>query len=155
MDLAELQKKAIDTCRAHAEATLEGTYQVEALEPTLEWDPLDLRTVFEQPMTVWRACSAFEVLLDEADRPVGYVDHDKWTECAWRDLPEQEAVSLVRATGLVPGSFELTGRARGERECLELTFEELAARPPRRIRVRVNPSRRCVISIVPEEEPAP
>jgi hypothetical protein len=149
LDRADLERRSADACRKHVEATLEGEYVVDALEPDLEWDPIALAHVFDQPMVVWRALAGFEVLLDAHDRPVGFVDEDKWLRCAWSELPQGEAVALARATGFVPPEVPLASIARGERECLELLFA--APGKPGAVRARLNPARQAVISVVPEE----
>lgn len=150
---AELERRCVDACRKRVEATLEGEYHVEPKAPALEWDPIALAHVFDQPMVVWRALSAFEVLVDDRGRPVGFVDEDKWLRCSWAELPQDEAVALARATGLVPPDLSLASAARGEKDCLELVFA--AARGPGGARVRLNPSRAAVISVEPLPEGAP
>jgi hypothetical protein len=149
---ATLRDRAVDACRKRVEATLEGEYVIEALEPEHRWDPIALAHVFDQPMIVWRALSGFEVLLDDRDRPVGFVDEDKWSRCAWAELPRDEAAALARATGFVPAELPLASAARGEKDCLELVF---AARGRGAVRVRVNPSRAAVISVEPVPEATP
>jgi hypothetical protein len=153
LDRAELERRSVDACRKHVEATLEGEYAVDPLEHALEWDPIALAHVFDQPLVVWRALSAFEVLVDGEDRPVGFVDEDKWLRCAWEELPRDEAVGLARATGFVPPEARLLSSGRGEKDCLELVFAE---RPGARaaVRVRINAPRRAVISVEPLAETA-
>jgi hypothetical protein len=148
-----LRDIALEACQEHVGATLEGEYFVEALEPNLAWDAVLLRHVFDQPMVVWRALAGFEVLLDDRDRPVGFVDEDKWLPCAWTELPSDEAVALARATGFVPAELPLASAARGESDCLELLFA--AAGKPGAVRARLNPARKAVISVVPEPEVRP
>src|SRR5512135_2265271 len=145
----DLRERALAACRKHVEATLEGEYHLEPLAPTLEWNPVELRHQFEQPLVVWRAYGTWEVLLDEHDRPVGFVDGDKWGGCAWKALAPGQAEALARATGLVPPGLALAGEARGEKDCLELTFADGKGVP--RLRARVNPARRAVISVEPLE----
>ncbi len=150
----ELQDKAVEACRKRVEAALEGEYLVEPLEADLEWDPVSHRHVYDQPMVVWRAYGAFEVILDAQDRPVGFLDEDKWLRCAWRDLPEAEAVALARASQMVPANLALVGRSRGEKDCLELVFGEKEGSRDG-VRVRINPVRKAVISVVPFAEDGP
>jgi hypothetical protein len=148
----DLRAKALAACTAHIEATLEGTYHLDALPNELEWSPVELRHHFEQPLVVWRAYDTFEVLLDAQDRAVGFVDGDKWGSCAWRELPPGVAEGLARATGLVPAGFTLGALRRGEKDCLELVFEE--GKRPDKLLVRINSARRVVISVEPLREPA-
>lgn len=143
----ELERRSVEACRKHVEMTLEGEYIVEPLEADLEWDPVSLAHVFDQPMVVWRALAGFEVLLDGRDRPVGFVDDDKWLRCEWKELPREEAVALARATGFVPAELPLASAARGEKDCLELVF--VAPRGAAGVRARLNPARRAVISVEP------
>jgi hypothetical protein len=146
----DLRAKALEACQKHVEATLEGEYHLEVLPHGLEWSPVELRHQFEQPLVVWRAYDSFEVLLDERDRPVGFVDGDKWRSCAWHELPRGAGEALVRETGLVPGGLALAREGRGEKDCLELVFADGRQAP--RLRARVNPARRAVISIEPLPE---
>lgn len=153
LDRAELERRSVDACRVHVEATLEGKYALEPLAATLEWDPIALAHVFDQPLVLWRGLARVEVLLDARDRPAGFVDEDKWLRCAWEELPEAEAVGLARATGFVPAGARLLSRRRGEKDCLELVFGE---RPDAAggVRVRINPARKAVIAAEPLEVPA-
>jgi hypothetical protein len=149
----ELRNKALGACAKHVEATLEGTYHLETLPHELEWSPVELRHHFEQPLVIWRSYDTFEVVLDEENQAVGFVDGDKWRSCAWQELPVATAEALARATGLVPARFALTNQQRGEKDCLELVFSE--DRLLGRLRVRINPARRVVISVEPVEESPP
>jgi len=147
----DLREKALGACAAHVEAMLEGAYHLETLPHELEWSPVELRHHFEQPLVVWRIYDTFEVLLDEKDRAVGFVDGDKWRSCAWKELPGSVAEALARATGLIPARFALTATQRGGKDCLELTFAE--GKLPGRLLVRINPARKVVISVEPVEVP--
>jgi hypothetical protein len=149
----ELERRCVDLCRKRVEATLEGEYLVEPQEPSLEWDGISLAHVFDQPMVVWRALTGFEVIVDDRDRPVGFVDEDKWLRCSWAELPREQAVTLARATGFVAPELPLASAARGEKECLELVFA--AKGKPGGTRVRLNPARAAVISVEPLPEAAP
>lgn len=152
LEAAKLERRSMDACRKHVEAVLEGDYAVECVEPTLEWDPIGLAHVFDQPMVVWRGLAGFEVLLDERDRPVGFVDEDKWSHCTWAELPREAAVALARATGFVSADLPLASAVRGDKDCLELIF---GAPGKGGARVRVNPSRAAVISVEPLQEARP
>jgi hypothetical protein len=142
-----LRSKALEACRKHIEATLDGEYDLEPLEPFLAWSPLDLRVQHDQPIVVWRAYGAFEVLLDETHRSVGFVDHDKWLSCTYADLLPGEAEALARGTGLMPPGLVLVGEERGEKDCLELRFADTERVV--RLLVRLNPDRKAVISVEP------
>ncbi len=150
---ARLRDLAVEACRKRVEETLEGEYAVEPLEHVLEWDPIGLAHVFDQPMVVWRGLAGFEVLLDDRDRPVGFVDEDKWLRCAWAELTQAEALALARATGFVGDELPLASAGRGEKDCLELVFG--APGKPGRVRVRINPARKAVISAEPLPEASP
>ncbi len=147
----DLREKALVACAEHVEAMLEGTYHLETLPHELEWSPVELRHHFEQPIVVWRIYDTFEVLLDEQDRPVGFVDGDKWRSCAWKELPADVAEALARGTGFVPARLAVTATHRGDKDCLELVFAEGTL--PSRLLVRINPARKVVISVEPVEGP--
>jgi hypothetical protein len=143
-----LRAKAIEICIKHIETQLEGEYLIEPLDADLEWDPISLRHVYDQPMVIWRAFGAFEVILDAHNQPVGFVDEDKWLSCSWHDLPPARVEALARATGLVLPIMKLSKSLRGEKDCLEVVFEDETAEI---IRVQINPSREAVISVRPGE----
>ncbi len=151
IDRAELQQRALQAAQQHVDATLEGVYRLEALTPTLEWSPIELRQVFELPLVVWRAYGTFEVLLDDGGRPVGFIDSDKWLSCAWRELEPAKAEGLARSTTLVAPDWTLGEQKRGEKDCLELLFVDARGIP--KVRVRLNPARQAVISVLPVEAP--
>jgi hypothetical protein len=159
VDLDTLQKKALADCLAFAEEHLSGEFRAEPVpmpaDEALSWDPMELRYVADQTVVLWRRYSQFEVVLDAEDRVVGYVDHDKWLKCRWEELPEEEALSLARTSGLLRPELKLVEARKGEGDCLELYLREQGRNPPPGLVVRINPALRVVISILPEEEARP
>ena len=145
----ELMQRAIEECRRHVESALEGEFLVEPVASHESWDRIALRRRAKIDMVIWRAFAEVEVLLDEEDRPVGYVDPEKWTDCAWEPVSTADAERWVRDTGLVPTGMRLDSAARGEKDCLELVFRS-DEQGIRSVRARVNPRRKAIISVVPE-----
>jgi len=156
VDLDTLQKKALADCLALAEAQLSGEYRAEPVaapaDEALVWDPVELRYVVDQTVVLWRRYGQFEVVLDEEDRVVGYVDHDKWQKCRFEPLPDGEALSIARTSGLLRPGLRLIESRKGEGDCLELRLEEPGPKAAPGLVVRINPVRRAVISVLPAEE---
>lgn len=153
LELDKLKGKAVAECLAHVEQHLEGTYWIDPIpEPadeSVSWDASLLRYVYDIAMVVWRRYGHFEVVLDADDRIVGYEDHDKWLECRWEPLTDEEALAIARASGLVRSAIRQVKSTRGERDCLELMLELAAPEGAERLQVRINPARRAIISILP------
>jgi len=149
----QLQDRSREDCLRHARQDLTGELKVELGQADPHWSPVALREVFEQSMVIWRRIGRFEVLLDEDDVPVGFVDPDKWEDCRWRDLTEWDIRDLVGRTRLVRDGFAVRQAGRSRGDCLEAVLVEEPGDPnPKLLRVRINPSRRAVISLLPEQE---
>jgi hypothetical protein len=155
VDLDTLQKKALADCLAFAEQHLSGEFHAEPVPvpaaEALSWDPVELRYVVDQTVVLWRRYGQFEVVLDEEDRVVGYVDHDKWQKCRWEPLTDGEALTIARTSGLLRPGLRLVESRKGEGDCLELRLEEPGRNAPPGLVVRINPARRVVISVLPPE----
>ncbi|WP_342377427.1 hypothetical protein NVS55_38985 [Myxococcus stipitatus] len=155
-----LRKKAVEDCLALAERELTGAFHAEpVIVPDAEavtWDPIELRQGVDQTVVLWRRYSQFEVVLDDEDRVVGYEDHDKWQKCRWEPLTDDEALAVARTSGLLRPGMTLVRSRKGQGECLELLLRESLGREATADWVvRINPSRRAVISFLPvEEDPA-
>ena len=150
IDEQALQQQAHDDGLDHAQRIFEGAFIVELGEPQQRWDPVRLRQVFDQPMKLWRHMSDFEVVLDRENRPVGFIDHDKWTDCRWEALTDAEIVDLVAVVGAFEGDLAVVHTVRGEEDVLEADLQE--TRPYGKVywyRVRINPARQAVISLMP------
>jgi len=149
----ELQDKARADCLAHVRTIVADDLKVQPDEPRSRWRPSQLREVFTQAIVLWRRFGRFEVLLDDRDAPVGFVDPDKWEHCSWRQLSEWEIRELVRRTHLLREALAVEDVCCGEQNCLEAVIvEDPAGERPRRFRVKINPSRRAVISLLPETQ---
>jgi hypothetical protein len=158
-DLEALQKKAIEDALAFAQEHLSGDFVAEPIpqadDAALKWDPVELRYVADRSLVLWRRYSEFEVVLDADDRVVGYVDHDKWEKCGWEPLTNEEALSIARTSGLLRPGLELVEARQGEKGSLELRLAAPREAPSQGLRVRINPARRAVISVLPAEEGSP
>lgn len=156
VDLDTLQKKALADCLALAEEQLSGEYRAEPVpipaEDALAWDPVELRYVVDQTAVLYRLYGQFEVVLDADDRVVGYVDHDKWQQCRWAPLSDGEALTIARTCGLLRPGLRLVESRKGEGDCLELRLEEPGRNAAPGLVVRINPTRRAVISALPADE---
>jgi hypothetical protein len=149
----DLKKKAQQDCLKHAEGTVRGELKVELGDFDRYWSRRELRHVFDQAMVIWRKSGTFEILLDENNKPVGFVDPDKWDKCQWQPMGDWEVRAMVQQTGLVAEGCGIENICRGERNCVEATVIEKPAEPDsRRFTVKINPSRRALISM--ELQPA-
>ena len=148
----DLRDKARKDCLEHVRQVLRGEMDVELGASEISWSLTDLRHVFDQPMVIWRLAGGFEIVLDETNRAVGFVDPDKWQDCQWQPLAEADIRQLVDATGMVGKGYSVEDVHRGDRECLEATLAEGGPQKvARRFTVRVNPARRAIISLEPEQ----
>ncbi len=147
----ELRRKAETDCRALLKQHFKQEPLIEVLHSQTEWDDSELRHIYEYEAQVWLAAGEFDVILDETTRPVGYVDHSKWRNCAWEEFPRSRVVPLAAETGFVPPNSLLIGYTRGTNGSVEarLLTEPSRADSPRYV-VRINPVLGRVISVVPE-----
>lgn len=151
LDEGTLREQALDDCRTHAEATLDGDLDVEVVESELAWDPVALRHVFDQSHLVWRRFAQFEVVVDGAGRPLGFIDGGGWEECEDAPLDLEDALELARQSGWFTPELEAAGGlVEGELGSRILDVED-RGRPPgrRRFTIEVNPKRRVLISVLP------
>jgi hypothetical protein len=153
LDLDKLQKQAVTDCLEHVKEHLEGEFHVEPIpeppEECLSWESSLLRYVYDVGLEVWWRCGQFEVVLDAQDQVVGYVDHDKWLECRWEPLTDEEALRIARSSGLLRQGLRKLDARQGEKGCLELLVEVLQGQKAEQVQVRINPARKAVISILP------
>lgn len=146
LDPSQLSQTAHDDCRKHVELLFEGAYHVEVLNHGTAWNPRELRNVFSQSMTVWRQYGEFDVILDAQNTPVGYIDHDKWTGCAWRELTPEQVKAIVSPLDPLRADVEIRSIARGERDCLEA---RVGVGGVAEFLVRINPARAAIIAFIP------
>ena len=149
----ELIQKAHDDCLAHAQEVISGDLEIDLEEADLEWDPIQLRHVFDQPMVVWRRFGEFEVVLDDEDRPVGFIDAGGWKDCEWAPVAQDQALTLAGSSGWLSTALEpVRELTRGENGSAILEVIDLA-RPANRQRftVEINPARMAIISILPQD----
>lgn len=151
----QLKQQARDDCLAHVKQTLPGEFAIEILDSNLEWDPDDLRHLFEQVMVVWHKFGQMEILLDADNRPVGFVDETKWQDCRWSSMSEDDVIALAEKTGYVEPGASVLSMQEGRRGCVEAILGETGEdATEKRFRVEINPRIKAVISVVPvvEEE---
>lgn len=153
VEFTSLRQRAHDDCLRHAQATFTGELMVELGESDQIWNPVELRHVFYQPMIIWKKYGDFEVILDEMNQPVGYVDHEKWHDCQWQALSRAEVLDIIFQTGMVHEDIVVEEEQPGERGCLEVLFKEMRGHLGlKRFRIQINPLRRVLISILPVSE---
>lgn len=146
IDPAQLSQTAHDNCLQHVTSLFEGEYAVQVLGNQTNWNPRELRQMFEQAMTVWRKYGEFEVILDEHDTPVGYIDHDKWTGCKWRELTPEQIKAIVSPYDPARADLTLHDIRRGDRDCVEVRVK---VGNEAEFFARINPERLALIAFVP------
>lgn len=149
----KLKEKALSDCQQHVSTLLSGDMLVEPNEESqLSWNEVELRHYFSQHMVIWRRCAGFTVVLNAGDEPVGYIDDDKWAECEWAPMSHESIVELAAETGFVPAESSVLSDELGDKDCIKARLSTNPEEPdaPRYI-VQVNPVRRRIISILPEE----
>ena len=147
----ELRGKAEGHCREAVALVSPAECRVDVVRAATEWDDEDQRFVYEYEATLWLAGPAFDVVIDEAGRSVGYIDSSKWRVCSWKPMPRERVAQLAAATGYVPETAAIIGYGKGEKGCVEARFltDPRNAASPRYI-VRVNPILEKVIAVFPE-----
>lgn len=146
----QLRALAVNRAQGHLDGILRRKVEVDIAATHVEWDVTDLRMVFAADMVVWYPTGTFEVVLDEANQPVGFVDEDKWADCQWVPLPRERLMELVMGSGIVADTAAIADVRKGDRNCAELTVTTDASRADAaRLHVRINPATERVISIVP------
>ncbi|MCH9680319.1 MAG: hypothetical protein K0V04_02710 [Deltaproteobacteria bacterium] len=147
-----VREQAVAACSDHAEAVFGAPLAVTIDSSEAQWDPLWLREVLVQRMTISRVMQDLEVIVDAAQRVVGFVDHEAPPANGWVLLDGAAAQALVVGTGIVPASAVIRSSRRSADDRLELQLQL----PGGELRVaRVDPVRGVVISIEPWTEGAP
>lgn len=148
----ELRGKAEADCREAAARVSPAECRVDVVRAATEWDPEDMRFIFEYQADLWLAGPAFDVIIDEEGRSVGYIDESKWRACSWKTMTRARATEIAAESGYITRSAAIIGFGRGERGCLEARFLTDARNPAsRRYVARINPVLEKLISIIPEE----
>lgn len=152
LDTEVLRDQAHADCLAHAKAVVGGDLEVELRDADLRWESIELRHVFDQPAVIWRRFGEFEVILNDRNQPVGFVDPAGWKECRWTPIDGDVALALLRETGWMSDALHALGNVtQGERGCAEIRVRDsFRAESEGLFVVRINPASRKVISIVPD-----
>lgn len=149
----ELRTKAQESCLEHARREISGELLVELLDSDLEWDPIILRHIFDQPMVVWRRFGEFEIVTDEEGCPVGFLDSSHKVDCKWMQLSRDEALLLAMQTGWLSSATEAVSEIKqvaGGAGRLEVR-DTLRPVGEDRFKITLNPVTKKVISILPSD----
>ncbi len=154
-----LSTLAVAQCRNVASPRIQGELFIEVNASEVNWNPLQLRHVYEQQMTIWRKYSGFEVIQDEAGEVVGFVDHDKYAKSVGGLLSEAEAQELVRKAGVLPPDCRLIRLREHKLDDLLRTFRATyvlaeATETYSQVEVEINSTTREIIAVrpVPKKE---
>jgi len=151
MQPEDLQLKALKHCSDHAQREIGGEIYVEPKDHESEWDDIFLRTIHNQAMVIWQQYGNFKVILNDLNHPVGFIDSGKWKKCSWRPMSYSEVKNLV-----LHNSFEIHKRLKikdigqGENNSLEALLVDPNDKNIR-YKVRINPSLKHIISILPAD----
>lgn len=114
LDPETLQTKAQEDCLAHASELLNGDFLIEPVEGGSAWNPVELRRIHTQSLTIWRKFSSVEIVSDEWGRPVGFHDRGAWKDCIYRDVSASEVLALIPYLSFVPGPFTVLSIESGD-----------------------------------------
>jgi hypothetical protein len=149
LPLEVLQEKARADGLALAREVFGGEVLVDTGEATVEWNARDLRFIYDDVLTVWKRFTTFEVIVDDGDEVVGFVDEDKWSDCRAAPLADERAIELLRETGLFRGRLTVVGRSAGPEGCVELLVRSDTHPQGLVRRVLINPVTCAVIAVEP------
>jgi hypothetical protein len=148
----ELRGKAEADCREAAARVSPNECRVDVALAATEWDPDDMRFIFEFEANLWLAGPAFDVIIDDLGRTVGYIDESKWRACSWKPLTRARVTEIASESGYVSKAAAIIGFGKGEKGCVEARFLTDARNPAsKRYVARINPVLEKLISIMPEE----
>lgn len=151
MSVPDLEKKASAACEAAAKTLTGHAVVLESLESEIEWDDRDMRHSYEYAAEVFAEGPRFDVVVNAANQPVGFVDWSKWRECQWVPFAREKVVLLAAETGLVSPTALLISFSRGEKGCVEARILSEPENPSSlRYKVRINPYAGRIISMLPE-----
>src|SRR4051794_33462243 len=122
-DTPELTARASADCLRHATDTLKGDLTVDTVDQERSWNDSTLRHVFSQTMNICHRLNTIELIFDQQESVVGFVDSERWNDCEWRELGPASVANLVRTEQI--GQLDLIVREmrRGPRDCLEVVCE--------------------------------
>lgn len=154
LEKEELETLARDRCGAHAKQALNTPVEIVNDAQTQEWDPILLRTVFFQKMSMWRKYGAFDVITDANAAIVGFVDHDKLEGEGGGALSRDELSALFQSEPLIPRTasisdtqtFQHTSGLEVQRALLNLRYPVAGTL---KMEVLINAKRRAIAAIRP------
>jgi hypothetical protein len=150
----DLAEKALRTCREHAAKTLKGDLFIEIVSAEKEWDKVQLRTVFDQSMVIWKRYGGFDVILDRHGLVAGFVDHQSYRdtgdlEMSARDLPPILAGERLIPPGAVMIRFA-QHRPAVDTKTYKATYRLRHPTPDYDgLEVEVNPKKKTLIAVRP------
>jgi hypothetical protein len=154
-----LSTLAVAQCRNVASPRIQGELFIEVNASEVNWNPLQLRHIYEQQMTIWRKYSGFEVIMDEAGEVVGFVHHDKYAKSVGGILTEEDAQAAVRKAGVLPSDARFIRLREHKLDDLVRTFRATyilaeATETHSQIEVEINSITREIIAVrpVPKKE---
>ena len=146
----ELVERGEALARAVADAALGGPVHVRTEASRVEWDDHRNRHVHEQELSIWKAFALLDVILDEQQRVVGFVDHEAYRRADDSSgLGDEDIRGLVADDELLPAHTRVVGHAfspgpEGGR-LIGVTVEH----GERRWLVEINPARRVIAAVRP------
>lgn len=154
MEKAKLEAIASDHCDSHAQEVLTSPVSISIDAQESAWDPIQLRTVFAQQMSLWRKYGSFEVIADSSLRIVGYVDGDKCEGEGGGALPREELLALFQSEPLIPRTASIIEiQSQRQTSGVELQRVLFSLRWPvgglTKMEVLVNAKRRAIAAVRP------
>ena len=140
-------------CLARARRHYDGDLVLIDTGSGRRWNRMLQRDVVSQSIAIFERITAMEVLLDRDGNAIGFFDEQQWRGCAAGEVSDEEALDLVRETGILDGALRIVERAAAERGAIELVVEEAGLYGETyRVTALVNPVLHSLISLLPATE---
>ena len=143
-----IQRLAASDCLAHATGVLERQLAVAVDTTHVAWDPMRLRHVLEQRMTVLQPLVDLEVILDAAGDVLGFIDHAAPAPSIGEEMPDADLTAALLATGVTGAPFVVRARRREPDGTLAVVLTTAAGKT---MLARLDTGRGAVVSLEPQE----
>ncbi len=155
----QLSAMAVERCRKKAAQHIAGELMIEVENNEVNWDPRQLRHLFEQQMTIWRRYSGFDVIVGNEGALIGFVHHDRYAKSVGGLLSEEDAHKVVKQAQVVPPDAKLIRLREHRVDELIRTFRATyllatALDSHSQVEVEINSTTREIIAVrpVPKKE---
>jgi hypothetical protein len=150
----ELSARARALAETVAGTALNAPVRVQVTHSGDDWHQTLLRRIFAQEMTVWRAFTLLDVIVDGSGRAIGFVDHEAYRRADdTTRLTDEEVRALVLDDELLPPHVRILDRdiypAPDGGQLVAVTVEGKRGGQERRWLVEINAARKLVAAVRP------